>query len=157
MNTELIIILVIIIFLLILKSNKNKENFWVLNRNYEPDLLYTYESIFYPEYIKKYADKNYNFLELSEPESKTGTKYCQDCSSLDKTECGLCYECGWCIDKKGNGKCVPGGMRGQHSCKDRETCNIYRHPSLFKRFSGPFTGRKFIKEEYDDYWKPNSL
>lgn len=153
MNHYSIIIILLILFLII--NPNNSENLLVSPRQYVPELLYTYELIYHPNYIDKYSQKNYNFLELSQTQSKTGTKACQDCSSLDKTKCGLCYECGWCIDKKGNGKCISGGMHGPHKCSDKKKCDIYRHPSLFKRFSHPFTGRKFIKEEYDHYWKPS--
>jgi hypothetical protein len=152
-----IFIIVLIILAIMISCQKSKENFLSSSKIHEPDLLYTYEYIFHPEYIKPHY-KNYNFLELSQTPFRTGTKECKDCSSLDKDKCGLCFECGWCIDGSGKGKCVSGGMYGHHSFKDKKNCQIYRHPSLFRRFSGPFTGRKFLKDgEYDNYWKPHSL
>lgn len=134
-------IIIIIILLLIFSYQNKKEKLDSLVNNYDHDLLYTYEKIFYPNYIKTYY-KNNNFLELSQKKLKICTKNCQDCNSLDKTNCGLCFDCGWCIDKNGIGKCVSGGIQGPNNYLDRKICNIYRHPSLFKRFNGPFTGRK---------------
>jgi hypothetical protein len=66
--------------------------------------------------------------------------FCKDCTHLDKTKCGLCINCGWCIDKSGKGKCVPGNAAGSHFHND---CAIWRHPNRFHRFRPRFSGWKF--------------
>ncbi len=149
-----IFIIVLIILVIIISCQNKREKFEESTRKYDPYLLYTYENIFYPEYLRHHY-KNNNFLKLSQTQPKTGTKACKNCNSLDKDKCGLCYECGWCIDRFGNGKCISGDMYGPFEYSDKKNCQIYRHPSLFRRFSGPFTGRKFLKDsEYENYWKP---
>ncbi len=67
---------------------------------------------------------------------------CKNCSDLKKKECGFCLNCGWCIDSKGNGKCVPGDEKGPHFNND---CQIWRHPHRFHRFKPRFADKNFIK------------
>ncbi len=70
---------------------------------------------------------------------------CKECTHLKKEECGLCLNCGWCIDGSGEGKCVPGDYAGPHFQND---CQIWRHPHRFHRFKPRFAGRFFRKSNY---------
>jgi hypothetical protein len=140
MNYLLMIIVVAVILCFI--SVSNKENFADFNRDYDPDLLYTYELINYPNFISPYYLKNYNYLELADSEPLPA-HVCKKCDKLKKEKCGLCQNCGWCIDEKGKGKCVPGDEKGPHFNND---CEIWRHPSRFNRFKPTFSGKTFNKD-----------
>jgi hypothetical protein len=74
---------------------------------------------------------------------------CKTCKGLDKESCGFCLNCGWCINKNGQGKCTPGDSNGPHFKND---CYIWRHPDRFHRFKPRFAGRKFTKF---GYFEPN--
>jgi hypothetical protein len=136
------ILLAIIIIIILFVCSIQNENFGVYHQNYDPYLLYTYELTDYPSYIAPYL-KNTTLLQLSEPADQTWSTICKNCSHLGKEKCGLCRNCGWCIDKKGKGQCVPGDGKGPHLHAD---CEIWRHPYKFGRFKPRFSGRIFNKD-----------
>jgi hypothetical protein len=67
---------------------------------------------------------------------------CKRCNNLAKNECGRCLNCGWCIDKYGNGKCVSGDEKGSYDIDS--DCKIWRHPSRFYRYKPRHFGRHFL-------------
>ncbi len=137
-----IILFAIIIIIILALCTIKTENFALYARDPDShidDLLYTYDMLEYPFYIKPYL-RNTKLLQLAEPADQTGSVFCKDCTNLRKEHCGLCRNCGWCINQKGEGKCVPGDKKGPHFHSD---CDIWRHPYHFGKFRPAFSGRIF--------------
>ena len=68
-------------------------------------------------------------------------KYCTDCD-LDARSCYECENCGWCIDKKNNGKCLEGKEYGPYK-------NI--HCKQWYYSGGPFV-YEYKMPEYNGYF-----
>jgi len=49
-------------------------------------------------------------------------KLCGDCAGRNLNSCLDCFDCGYCIDDWGNGRCVPGDYKGPYN---HENCKYY--------------------------------
>jgi hypothetical protein len=45
-------------------------------------------------------------------------KFCYDCDNKTINQCMQCFNCGFCVDKNGNGKCIPGDHTGPWNKED---------------------------------------
>lgn len=45
-------------------------------------------------------------------------QYCNDCSNKTPNQCMTCANCGFCVDRYGNSKCVPGDYKGPYNYED---------------------------------------
>lgn len=53
--------------------------------------------------------------------NRTNGTYCYTCANKNYNECVSCFNCGWCVDKWGNGSCigatVAGGPMNNERCE----------------------------------------
>lgn len=71
-----------------------------------------------------------NITQRSEKEGfneQTG-KYCLTCKDKTLNQCTNCFNCGYCVDKWGNGMCVGGDLHGPYN---NETCARWYHGDPF--------------------------
>jgi len=47
-------------------------------------------------------------------------RFCSSCENLPFGQCTRCFNCGYCTDLYGNGKCIPGDYKGPYNA---ERCN----------------------------------
>lgn len=56
-------------------------------------------------------------------------KYCPECGKMSRSMCSSCTNCGYCINSRGVGECVPGDSTGPYFRKDCLTWD-YNAPSV---------------------------
>jgi len=56
---------------------------------------------------------------------------CFTCSGKTINQCYDCANCGFCLDKNGNGKCIPGDIHGPHDKKIH--CSMWYHSDPYSR------------------------
>jgi hypothetical protein len=49
-------------------------------------------------------------------------KLCTSCMGKNINSCLDCFNCGYCVDDWGNGRCVPGDYKGPYN---KESCKYY--------------------------------
>jgi hypothetical protein len=55
-------------------------------------------------------------------------KWCPECGKRNRRSCSSCVNCGWCINDRGKGECIPGNQSGpmfRKDCLYWETENPY--------------------------------
>lgn len=78
-------------------------------------------------------------------------RLCSDCENKTFSQCTNCFNCGYCIDQWGNGKCIGGDYKGPYNY---ETCAFWYNSDPwtkmteynidYKRSYGPKQGNRII-------------
>ncbi len=58
-------------------------------------------------------------------------KYCPSCGWRSRTACSKCINCGFCVNNKGQGECVPGDSQGPYF---REDCAYWEYGSPYRYY-----------------------
>lgn len=64
----------------------------------------------------------YNTVQLKEGFNRDTGQFCGSCSDKTFNQCLNCFNCGFCIDKWGNGKCIGGSVLGPNN---KENCAFW--------------------------------
>jgi len=57
-------------------------------------------------------------------------QFCLECSNKNFNQCTNCFNCSWCSDKHGDGKCIPGDVNGSYNA---EKCYSYYNGDPWNR------------------------
>lgn len=60
----------------------------------------------------------YLFWRRTEGFNETVGRFCSTCRGKTYNQCTNCFNCGFCVDKYGNMKCVAGDHKGQYNYED---------------------------------------
>jgi hypothetical protein len=71
-------------------------------------------------------------------------RFCGSCSERTFGQCLQCFNCSWCVDKFGNGRCIGGDVNGPYNY---EKCALYYN-------SDPFNRMKYNNSHYKCSYGP---
>jgi len=74
--------------------------------------------------------------------------YCTNCSGKNYNKCVDCFNCGWCVDKHGRGKCVGGDVN--NGPYNKENCHLWYSgdPYNFMKYENYIETEKKYKCNY---------
>lgn len=88
--------------------------------------------------IKLFYKRKENFND------KSG-QFCYECSGKSYNQCFGCFNCGWCVDEWGNGKCIGGDVNS--GPYNKEKCAMWKT-------NDPFAEMKYNNAHYKMSYGP---
>lgn len=91
------------------------------------------------------------FKQKSESFNEHSGTFCGSCANKTPNQCAQCFNCGFCVDKWGNGQCIGGDADGGFNY---EKCALWYHGDPWSRMKqnnanykcsyGPIQGNRII-------------